>query len=793
MKFLRRAALLLLGLVLLLVAGFYLRVRLAWPRVAGEQQLSGLGQQVEVLRDQWGVPHLFAETEKDLFFAQGFIHAQDRFWQMHFSRLAASGELASLLGQPLLEADHFLRALGLRRAAERDWAALDPESRERLEAYAAGVNAYLETSWLPIENSLIGPKPQRWTPIDSLAWGKLLSLNISLNLGYELFRFDLAEKLGAAAPAALMLPYPADAPKVLGDWRPPQEGQQALADPMVLAGLKPNGASWGSNSWVVGKERSATGAPILANDTHLGLGLPSVWYENSLHAPGFEVTGFSSPGLPMVIIGHNGKIAWGVTALCGDVQDFFLETLDDAEKPKRYLHEGEWQDLEIREEILEVAGGEPETLVVRETLHGPLMNGAFPELKDKAPMALSWSALKREGHLLLALSKLNRAGNWQEFKAALELWDSPSLHITYADHQGSIGYQSTGLIPVRGGDADGLMPVDGSSGKADWQSYIPWQDMPRALDPPSGFVATANNKVVGDDYPYHIAFDMADPYRARRITQLLEANAKVTLDDVKAMQADVLTLQGEDFLPFFAEIEPQNEREREALALVRSWDLKLDRQSRGGVIFEAFFWQLWAELFEDDLGAPLLENYRRIGASQPGALLAILKEDGNPFLDDQRTEGQVETRKDILGRSFSKAVVYLSEKMGSKVQNWSWGRIHPMRFHHIPLGQAGIAPLDWIFSSNEEPAAGDIYTINLGMYDPAAPFEMNFGSAQRMIVDLGDFSRSLSVNSTGQVAHPFHPHRDDQIALWRKVDYHPLIFQRAEAEKYRESLLRLLP
>ena len=306
-------------------------------------------------------------------------------------------------------------------------------------------------------------------------------------------------------------------------------------------------------------------------------------------------------------------------------------------------------------------------------------------------------------------------------------------------------------------------------------------------------MVTANNRVVGDDYPYHIAFDMADQYRAKRITELLENAHDLTVDDMKTMQADVVTLPAKEFLPFLAEVTPQNELEQRALALVKSWDLRLDRDSQGGMIFEAFYWQLWSALFEDDLGLPLLENYRRMGASQPGVLVAILNEEGNSFLDDQRTKDQVETRRDIVDSSFRKATLFLREKLGDNPDGWRWGKLHRMRFRHVPLGQAGIAPLDWIFSSSDEPAAGGTFTNNQSMWDMATPFEVIFGSSQRMIVDFSDLSRSVAVNSTGQVAHPFHPHRDDQIALWRQVEYHPLIFTRAAAETYRESLLRLVP
>ncbi len=552
--------------VLIVAAGlvFYVLVRRAWPELDGRLAAPGLQAPVEIVRVEPGVPHIYAKNAHDLFFAQGYVHAQDRLWQMEFNRIVGQGRLASLFGEGALEIDRIMHVLGLAKAAERDWQVLSPDTRAALTAYADGVNAYLSThrGRLPIEFTVLGVEPQPWKPVDSLTWGKMMALNLSQNHPFEILRAHLIAKLGEPVARRLMSPYPSTGPVIVppgahgfAGFPTPRAERTRLALLPGLSMISGIGQAWGSNGWVVAGSRTASGRPLLANDTHLGLQLPSVWYQIGLHGGGYDEAGFSFPGMPFVEIGHNRRIAWGITNLCGDVQDLYIEKLDDAKHPRRYQYQGQWRDLVLRREEIAVKGKPAVVLEVPETLHGPIINDAISELKGSPPTALRWPAFGGT-RLVDALAALNRAEDWKSFHQALEAWETPSVNFVYADMDGHIAYQSTGRIPIRAAGHQGLVPVPGWDGRSEWQGFIPYEEMPKSVDPPSGFIVTANNKVVGDDYPYFIAYDMADPYRAQRITDLLAAGHKFTLAGLRAIQAETAGLPVAAMRPYLLAVKP---------------------------------------------------------------------------------------------------------------------------------------------------------------------------------------------------------------------------------------------
>lgn len=772
--------------VVLILAGTWF-VRRSWPQTEGEANVAGLGAPVEVIRDRWGVPHLFARNERDLFLAQGWVHAQDRFWQMEFNRRVAAGRLAATLGAPLVDADRFLRTLGLRRAAERDLERLDPETRATLQAYADGVNRWLDahSGRLPVETALLGIDPEPWTPVDSLAWVRLMGLNLSLNQSFEVLRARLAARLGPQAASQLLPGYPEGGPVIVP--APARPGARQLASVLRPAG----GPFWGSNNWIVHGSRTATGRPLFANDTHLGLGLPSIWYANGLHGGRFDAAGFSFAGMPLVVLGRNRRIAWGITNLCADVQDLYAESLDDPKKPSRYRFQGAWRPLHSARETIDVGGGEPVILEVLSTHHGPLVHGVIEELKGGPPMALRWSALDG-GSMLGALRGVNLAGNWEEFRAALRGWDSPSVNMGYADVDGHIGYQATGLIPLRPDGAQGLVPVDGASGAHDWQGYIPFDELPRALDPGEGFLVTANNKATGEDYPHFLAHDMADPYRAQRIRERLREMPKATAEDMRLLQADTESIPARELRPVLLAVQPASGLERSALEQVRTWDLRMDPESPGAAIFEAWLTSLWDAVLGDDLGDELMKSYRQLGVSQVPMLVDLLKQPASPWLDDRRTPRK-ETRDEIVHRAFAEAVTKLRERLGEDPVNWPWADLHTVTLVHTPLGQSGIKPLEWIFNGPTRPIGGHAFTVNQAMYDPLNPYAVTFGSSQRLIVDLSGPDETLAVNSTGASGHAFHRHRDDETERWLNVELHPLPFSREGVERFAEAKLVLKP
>jgi penicillin amidase len=799
-KFLRRGALALAALLVILGLVFYWLVRRAWPEVDGRLAVPGLSAPVEIVRVEPGVPHVYARNAHDLFFAQGYVHAQDRLWQMEFNRTVGAGRLSALFGEGALEIDKVMYVLGMRRAAEKDWQTLSPGTRAILTAYADGVNAYLSThrGRLPIEFTLLGVEPRPWTPVDSLTWGKLMSLNLSLNHPFEILRSHLIAKLGEPAARRLMSPSPASSPVIVPPGAQAYKGPAAPARPPVglaslpgLGRISGTGPAWGSNGWVVAGSRTASGRPLLANDTHLGLQMPSVWYQVGLHGGGYDLMGFSFPGMPMVVIGHNRRIAWGITNLCADVQDLYIEKLDDPVHPRRYQYQNAWRDLTVRREQIEVKGKPKAAYEVWETHHGPIVNGIITELKGSPPMALRWPALGGT-RLIDALAALNRAQDWPSFHRALADWDTPSVNFVYADVDGHIGYQSTARIPVRVPGHRGMVPVPGWDGRFEWQGFIPYEEMPSLLDPPSGFIVTANNKVVGDDYPHFIAYDMADPYRAQRITALLSAGRRFTRESLRAIQAETYGLPAAALRPYLLAVPPAGEREKKALDEVRRWDLRYEPGSAGASVYEVWYWHFLGDVLGDELGEDVLKEYRTVGLSQVPSIVDLMARPNDSLFDDRRTP-VAERRDDIVRRSLTRAIEWLSQRYGDDPADWTYGRVHSITFTHAPLGQSGIAPLERLFNSATFPARGTAFTVNAGMADVTKPFGVVFGTSQRMIVDLADLEASTWVNSTGQNAQLWHRHREDQIPKWQAVESYPMRFGEEAVRSHSEARLTLVP
>jgi len=786
----------LLALVVILAGVGFWFVRRPWPQVKGEINVQGLSTPVKVIRDEWGVPHIYAENERDLFFAQGYVHAQDRLWQMEFNRRVGSGTLSAALGEATLDTDRFLRTLGLRRAAEKDLALMDEETRAILQAYADGVNAYVDThrGRLPLEFTILGVDPAPWTPLDTLAWGKVMALNLCSNYDYELLRARIIAELGEEAAQQLLPPYPDGAPVIVPpearsyDWL---RGTHADKPDALAALLGSPGAGWGSNNWVVHGSRTATGKPLLADDTHLGLDMPSIWYENGLHGGRFDIVGYSFPGVPMVIVGHNQRIAWGVTNLPADVQDFYIEKLDDPANPSKYEFKGEWQDLQIVRETIEVKGGEPVPLNVLITRHGPIMNDVLGGMEDAEPLALQWTALEGT-YLFRGVSLINLATNWDDFRQALNSWDAPSQNFVYADVEGNIGYQSPGKIPIRAVGHQGLVPVPGWTGEYEWQGFIPFDELPRAFNPPAGFFASANNKVISDDYPYHLAYEWSASYRAQRITDLLAADESVTLEDLRNIHAQTYSLPAEALRPYLLAVQPGNDLQVKALELVKAWDLYLEADRAGASVYQVWYWFLAQNTLRDGLGDSLMEDYLGFEQDHVQTMIALMAQPNSAWFDDKTTPA-VETRDDIVRRSLADAVAWLSERYGDDPTKWEWGRLHSKTFIHQPLGQSGIGLLESLFNSRTIPARGDPFTVDAAWLDFNEPFAMTGGASQRYIADLSDWDNSRSIHTTGQSGQLFHPHREDFINLWQNVDYHPMLFSREAVEANAKATLTLRP
>jgi penicillin amidase len=809
--------LLVLGAILLIIglsgAGYaVLTTRRAWPRIDGSVTVHGLEAEVTVVRDSWGIPHIYASSPHDLFFAQGYVHAQDRFWQMEFSRRIGSGRLAEILGESALDSDRFIRTVGWHRTAANELNRLDPAVHAVLEAYAEGVNAYVTShrGRLGLEFTLLGMtgvsfEPELWRPIDTLTWAKVMAWDLSGNMGDELLRAHLVARLGDTALDILAPPYPSEHPVIV-----PEPVNQATLDAVPQAlfdtHLLGAGEGLGSNSWVVSGGRTETGMPLLADDPHLGIQMPSIWYEAGLHCDPvgaecpYNVVGASFPGAPGIIIGHNEHIAWGVTNLGPDVQDLFIERVNP-ENPNQYAFRGQWRDMEIiREEILVAGLDDPVVVEVRSTHHGPIINDVVGGTEEKwtfgwQPLALSWTALQ-PGTLVVSVLLLDQAHDWESFREALSYWDVPSQNFVYADVEGNIGYQAPGRIPIRA-TGDGTLPVPGWTGRYEWVDTIPFDELPRAFNPPEGYLVTANNAVVGPDYPYLLTVDWSPGYRAQRIVDLIESDPALSVADIQAMHGDSHPVWADYVLPYVRplpsttwQLTPSEEaRLTEALEILRTWDGRADRESPGAALFEAFRLHLIDRTFEDELGGQLLGRAR---GSVSVALPDLLADEASHWFDDVDTPER-ETRDEIVLEALMAAIDELTQTLGQDMGRWRWGDLHTATFENQSLGRCGTELIESIFNRGPVAVDGTIATINNTAYSINQPYEVAVVPSYRQIVDLGDLTRSLSMHTTGQSGHPFHRHYDDMIDPWRNIDYHPMLWARADMEADAEGILVLRP
>lgn len=794
-------------------------VRQPFPQTGGEIRLSGLQGRVEIIRDRFGVPHIYADTPEDLFFAQGFAQAQDRFFQMEFWRRIGQGRLAELFGPGALAQDRFIRTLGWRRVAEQEAAQLDPETRRALERYAEGVNAYAlsNADRLGLEFRVLGLigrrwQPEPWQPVHSLTWGKVMAYNLGGNMEAELARMALMRRGGPALVEAVIPPYPDDAPFIVnapatGAPQPAGLPSLALSADSALALLQASRrvaeslgldkhSDIGSNNWVVSGARTTTAMPLLANDPHLGIQMPSIWHQIGLHCRvvsatcPYDVVGVSFPGVPGVILGHNGRIAWGVTNVGPDVQDLFIERPNPA-NPDEFEFQGRFEPAQVIEERIMAAGqSEPVVLRVRVTRHGPILNDAMPELANEPPIALQWTALQ-PGSILRSVLQINRAANWRQFREALRFWDAPAQNFVYADVEGNIGYQMPGRIPVRAA-GDGRAPVPAWSGEHEWVGEIPFDELPCVFNPPEGIIVTANNAVIDPRaYPHLLGADWDYGFRARRILQLLNEKPRLSTDDMQRIQNDARSLFADDILPLLDGFAPDDPQAADLLRLMREWDRVSRRDSVGVLIFETFWTRLAHALFDDELGEMLAGQVIGVTTETRVAVRNALADSAAPWWDDVNTP-QRETREQILTRALQRSAELLRARFGDRPQDWQWGKAHTVIFPNQTLGRSGIRLIESIFNRGPYPVDGASAAVN-NTGGPSESFTVSSGPSWRLIADLSDLRRSLAIHTTGQSGHAFHPHYDDMIPLWLNGDYHPLIWQRADAQQQADGVLVLTP
>ncbi|MFV1969893.1 MAG: penicillin acylase family protein [Acidimicrobiia bacterium] len=836
--FLKKSLWTLLGLIIAFVVfgiafGQY-SVRRAFPQTEGTIQIEGLSGSVEVIRDSMGIPHIYADTPEDLMMAEGYVHAQDRFYQMDFWRHISYGTLSEMFGDSSLETDAFLRTMGWGRQAEAQFASETPEMRSLLESYAAGVNAYLATqspSDLSFEYSILqltnpGYTPEPWTPAQSLAWGKVMSWDLGGNHEAEIGR---ALALGVMSPERVRQLYPAYPgnrhPYIVGSdqseataietmgvspeaLQAPLESAAYAIDALdrIAGGGSESGI--GSNSWAVSGQYTDTGSPLLMNDPHLSSQMPSIWYQVGLHCNSvsddcpFDVAGFSFAGVPGVVIGHNADIAWGFTNVGPDVQDLYIEKINP-ENPNQYEYKGEWLDMDVRTETLAVAGGDDVEIDVRSTIHGPIISGVYEPLEDFADaglekpeqfaIAMRWTALDDVPSIVGPILGINSAANFEEFQEAALLFAVPSQNLLYADTKGNIGYQMPGNIPIRS-KGDGTLPVPGWTGEYEWTGFIPYEELPYVYNPPSGYIVTANNAVIDDSYPYQITEDWSYGYRARRIVDLVTSNFGIGIGGQATIQFDSYDLNAQRILPFLEAAmtttgNDLDDVERDALNALLDWDLQNFAESTGAAVWNTTWRNLLDLTFNDELPEDL---WPEGGSRWFEVMYSLVDSPEDKFWDDVRTS-EVETRDDILVAAFHAGVDEARDTMGSNVDSWTWGELHRMVFVNQSLGKSGIGIIEDRFNRGPFPASGATSVVNAVGWDAVEGYDVNWLPSMRMLVDLGDLTNSRAIHTTGQSGHVDDKHYDDMIPLWLKGETVPMLWDRTDVEAEAEATMVLVP
>lgn len=814
MRWLRRLLIALLVLLVVgTVAGTWL-VRRSFPITTGDIAIAGLDGPTTITRDGVGIPLIRASTGHDLFVAQGYVHAQDRFWQMDAWRHIGAGRLSEMFGESQVETDAFLRTLGFERLATEAYEGAPAHVQAALEAYAAGVNAYLAQrpggSTLSLEYAVLGLqnrgyRPAPWEPVHTLTWAHVMAWDLRSNIEEEIDRSVIAATVGVDRAEELYPPFPdfhsVIAPGSVQAFDPEpgvEPGEPAVE--AALARVSENVAAVdavlgfafegiGSNGWVVDGSRTESGAPLLANDPHLSIQMPSIWYQAALwceelsDACPYRVSGFTFPGAPGVVIGHNERIAWGVTNMAPDTMDLFIERTDG----DRYEVDGEWVDFDVRTETITVAGGDDVELEIRSTRHGPVISGRFgalddlgadaAELPEQFEVALAWKALE-PSTLFQSLLGINRAGNWEEFREAASLFDIAAQNLVFADTDGHIGYQATGDIPVRL-RGDGRYPSPGWSGDYEWVGVIPFEDLPSLLDPPSGMIVTANQPVVDDGHPDLIGRDHAYGYRAQRITDLLEREAPLTVEDMAAIQMDAFDGSAAVVLPQVLALPAAGGEMETMQEVLGRWGTEVSQPfqmapSSPGAAAHAAVWRHLLDLTFDELP----EDQAAGGGSRYFEVVRHLLDDpANAWWDRLDTPERVEEAPEILEQAVVAAHEELTALLGDDPLQWRWEVLHTAAFQNQTLGQSGIAPIELLFNrTHTSGIGGGSSVVNATAWSAAEGYEVIALPSMRTVVDLGDLSRSVGIHTTGQSGHAFHPNYFDLVHDWAQGRSRPLPF-----------------
>ncbi|WP_428236532.1 penicillin acylase family protein [Gracilimonas sp.] len=776
--------------------------------------LSGLSEEVQVHWDAYGVPHIYANNEDDLYYALGYVHAQDRLWQMTLTQIAAEGRFAEFFGEDeeLINLDKYQRTLGFWKIAQQLVDTLGQEEREVLNAYTHGVNAFVDnnTNRLPVEFSLTGIQPLKWTPARSLAVSRLMGWELNMGWWSEVTYGYLREKLPANQFEQLQLRFPDSAPTSLDDEE--SMGYSSALMPMLQQEIKKRellemeGTHVGSNAWVIDGSKSETGYPMLAGDPHLGLDMPGKWYEVHLNLNGKNVSGATLAGVPAVIIGQNDQIAWSFTSIMSDDTDFFLEQTDPLDRG-RYVADSlndttaSYRSFDKIREIIKVKDGDDRSFEIRYTKHGPVISDIYPvqELTDDKVISMQWTGYEMSNEMR-TLYQINWAEDFQDFKDALPSFGVPGLNLMYADVEGNIAMYSVAKLPIRSGDPITLR--EGWDPAQDWQGFIPHEQMPRLINPEDGWIANANNKITTDSYPYYIATFWEPPSRIERIEQVLTADSALGYNQFQSLQNDSYSAFAAKLTPKILEIIKNQDAYNFDLPIsyLENWNYKYDLKSTAASIFDVFFVNFTENTLKDDFGDVAYSNFIH-HENIPVRTMTSLIDTESSFFDDLTTES-VETKEDMVVKSMQDAILFLSDSLGSEPFEWRWEQLHTLILEPPLLSRAAEDPespnalkliVDNVLSKGPYKVPSHGMSVNNGQYRWNNAFEMILGPSIRRISDLSDMSRSKSILPTGQSGNPLSDHYGDQTDMWLDGQYRWLYQDSTLFEEADIRTMRLVP
>ncbi|MEY4481005.1 MAG: hypothetical protein RIQ84_167 [Pseudomonadota bacterium] len=770
-------------------------------KLDGELLAPGLGSPVTIKFDEHAIPHVYATNNEDAWYSLGYLHATERPWQMEFNRRLAAGKLSEILGEETIGVDKFIRTLGIRRSAERQYENYPIEYKRYLQAYSDGVNeGFKRLGWaLPPEFLILGAQPGQWSPADSVSWSLMMAFDLGGNWHKEFLRLELSEKLDTQHIWEVLPPYPGEAPptntnfaKIYRDIdlfkkRTSSVQTSSSIDSHHIKQLSkdlPGGFEGvGSNNWVVSGDKTVSGKPLLANDPHLSLTAPAVWYMAHIETPTFKVIGATTPGIPSIVIGRSNQIAWGFTNTDPDVQDLYIEALDE-KNPGRYQTPSGYANFVLREETIAVKGKPSIRFIARETRHGPVISDAYERaqnLIDTSRFAISmrWTALDTANQTIVAGFQMNQAQSMDQFKEAIKHYYAPMQNIVMADTEGQIAYRAIGAVPKRskGQGLFGSAPGLGWDKQYDWNPYLSLDTLPKENNPSRGWIATANQRVHAANDPNPLTADWHMPYRQNRIESLLDAKDKHDISSMKAIQTDTVSLSAKDLLPHLLNASSTHSLASEAKAIVSGFDGNMTLDSAGATIYNEWAHQLTRLLFEEKLGQSFAIEYGKRDFRSGVHNILNLHANGKPeaaFWCDKTSTKDLESCEDIINEALTHALTQLSKRLGGRPESWRWGKSHIATSEHRPFSKVSLIKKRFEVS---RPTPGDGFTINVGFMDlsnPSNPFTVTKAASLRTIYDLSNLDQSQFIYQTGQSGWINSTNYDNYADTWAKQAYLPL-------------------